>query len=183
MPHSSISQWTSSSLPLVTAAVSRLQPLYIQEILDVIRIAVPMWKGGQINIVRYTQLSQWSGNTWMYTYSIIACKHSTPINEVRASQLAQASETVGSLIPASQQGWNPCRRFRPDALVFFRTKIYALKKTRASGRNVGKVFNPVVKLVLENQPFLSQAIAGKFTASHPLPHTFPGSGAGKNTMH
>ena len=36
--------------------------------------------------------------------------------------------------------------FRPDALV-------ALKKTRASGRNVGKVFNPVVKLVLENQPF------------------------------
>ena len=42
--------------------------------------------------------------------------------EVRASQLAQASERVGSLIPASQQG---C-----------------------------KVFNPVVKLVLENQPFL-----------------------------
>ena len=39
--------------------------------------------------------------------------------------------------------------FRPDALVFF-----ALKKTRASGRNVSKVFNPVVKLVLENQPFL-----------------------------
>ena len=33
--------------------------------------------------------------------------------------------------------------------------IFALKKTRASGRNVGKVFNPVVKLVLENQPFLS----------------------------
>ena len=26
--------------------------------------------------------------------------------------------------------------------------------TRASGRNIGKVFNPVVKLVLENQPFL-----------------------------
>ena len=40
------------------------------------------------------------------------------------------------------------------ALVFFRAKIFALKKTRASGRNVGKVFNPVVKLVLENQPFL-----------------------------
>ena len=38
--------------------------------------------------------------------------------------------------------------FRPDALVFFRAKM-----TRASGRNVGKVFNPVVKLVLENQPF------------------------------
>ncbi|MDA8003262.1 MAG: hypothetical protein MPL62_18405 [Alphaproteobacteria bacterium] len=30
--------------------------------------------------------------------------------------------------------------------------IFTLKKTRASGRNVGKVFNPVVKLVLENQP-------------------------------
>ena len=27
--------------------------------------------------------------------------------------------------------------------------------SRASGRNVGKVFNPVVKLVLENQPFLA----------------------------
>ena len=32
--------------------------------------------------------------------------------------------------------------------------FFALKKTRASGRNVGKVFNPVVKLVLENQTFL-----------------------------
>ena len=31
----------------------------------------------------------------------LSCK---PINEVRASQLAQASERVGSLIPASQQG-------------------------------------------------------------------------------
>ena len=31
--------------------------------------------------------------------------------------------------------------------------IFALKKARASGRNVGKVFNPVVKLVLENYPF------------------------------
>ena len=30
-------------------------------------------------------------------------------------------------------------------------RFFALKKTRASGRNVGKVFNPVVKLVLENQ--------------------------------
>ena len=34
--------------------------------------------------------------------------------------------------------------------------IFAVKKTRASGRNIGKVFNPVVKLVLENQPFLMQ---------------------------
>ena len=46
--------------------------------------------------------------------------------------------------------------FRPDALVFFR-----VKKTRASGRNVGKVFNPVVKLVLENQPFLMPEPAEK----------------------
>ena len=37
----------------------------------------------------------------------------------------------------------------------------ALKKTRASGRNVGKVFNPVVKLVLENQPFLMPEPAEK----------------------
>ena len=46
--------------------------------------------------------------------------------------------------------------FRPDALVFFRAKM-----TRASGRNVGKVFNPVVKLVLENQPFLTPEPAEK----------------------
>ena len=39
--------------------------------------------------------------------------------------------------------------------------IFALKKTRASGRNVGKVFNPVVKLVLENQPFLMPEPAEK----------------------
>ena len=31
--------------------------------------------------------------------------------------------------------------------------IFALKKARASGRNVGKVFNPVLKLVFENYPF------------------------------
>ena len=35
------------------------------------------------------------------------------------------------------------------------------QKTRASGRNVGKVFNPVVKLVLENQPFLMPEPAEK----------------------
>jgi len=28
-----------------------------------------------------------------------------------------------------------------------------MKKARASGRNVGKVFNPVLKLVFENYPF------------------------------
>ena len=32
---------------------------------------------------------------------------------------------------------------------------------RASGQNVGKVFNPVVKLVLENQPFLMPEPAEK----------------------
>ena len=36
-----------------------------------------------------------------------------------------------------------------------------MKKTRASGQNVGKVFNPVVKLVLENQPFLMPEPAEK----------------------
>ena len=44
-----------------------------------------------------------------------------------------------------------------------------LKKTRASGRNVGKVFNPVVKLVLENQPFLMPEPAEK-----PSPHSVLG---------
>ena len=39
--------------------------------------------------------------------------------------------------------------------------IFTLKKTRVSGRNVGKVFNPVVKLVLENQPFLMPEPAEK----------------------
>ena len=35
------------------------------------------------------------------------------------------------------------------------------KKTRASGQKVGKVFNPVMKLVLENQPFLMPELAEK----------------------
>ena len=50
--------------------------------------------------------------------------------------------------------------FLPDALVFFRAN-FALKKTRASGQDVGKVFNPVVNLVLENQPFLMPEPAEK----------------------
>ena len=66
---------------------------------------------------------------------------------------AIVSERVGSLIPASQQKTLPT--FRPDALVFFRAK------KRASGPNIGKVFNPVVKLVLENQPFLKPEPAEK----------------------
>ena len=33
--------------------------------------------------------------------------------------------------------------------------------TRTSGRSIGKVFNPVVKLVLENQPFLMPEPAEK----------------------
>ena len=60
------------------------------------------------------------------------------------------TERVGSLIPASQQGCSGL----PQG-------FFALKKTRASGRNVGKVFNPVVKLVLENQPFLMPEPAEK----------------------
>ena len=47
--------------------------------------------------------------------------------------------------------------------VICHKKIFALKKTRASGRNVGKVFNPVVKLVLENQPFLIPEPAEKLS--------------------
>ena len=46
-----------------------------------------------------------------------------------------------------------------DSLLAKRV-FFALKKTRASGRNVGKVFNPVVQLVLENQPFLMQIQPG-----------------------
>ena len=45
--------------------------------------------------------------------------------------------------------------------------IFTLTKTRASGRNFGKVFNPVVKLVLENQPFLMPEPAEK-----PSHHSF-----------
>ena len=33
------------------------------------------------------------------------------------------------------------------------SQLAHLKKARASGRNVGKVFNPVLKLVFENYPF------------------------------
>ena len=66
--------------------------------------------------------------------------------EVRAFQLAQASERGWFSNTSFTTGLKTLPTFRPDALVF------ALKKTRASGRNVGKVFNPVVKLVLENQP-------------------------------
>ena len=45
-------------------------------------------------------------------------------------------------------------------------KTFAMKKARASGRNVGKVFNPVLKLVFENYPFscLSQLRSPHFNA-------------------
>ena len=33
------------------------------------------------------------------------------------------------------------------------SSIFALKKAGTSGRNVGKVFNPVLKLVFEHYPF------------------------------
>ena len=68
-------------------------------------------------------------------------------------------------------------------------RIFALKKTRASGRNVGKVFNPVVKLVLENQPFLMPEPAEKPSLLHflcyailnwkPSPHTKPNTTYGR----
>ena len=48
-----------------------------------------------------------------------------------------------------------------DLEQFSEYYIFALKKTIASGRNVGKVFKPVVKLVLENQPFLMPESAEK----------------------
>ena len=48
------------------------------------------------------------------------------------------------------------------------TYIFALKKARASGRNVGKVFNRVLKLVFENYPFscLSQLRSPHFIREH-----------------
>ena len=42
------------------------------------------------------------------------------------------------------------------------------EEDQSAGRNVGKVFNPVVKLVLENQPFLMPEPAEK-----PSLHTKP----------
>ena len=56
--------------------------------------------------------------------------------------------------------------------------IFALKKTRASGRNVGKVFNPVVKLVLENQPFLMPEPAEKPSLHwYQFAHNLPAGGS------
>ena len=44
----------------------------------------------------------------------------------------------------------------------FTTGLKTLPAFRTdAGRNVGKVFNPVVKLVLENQPFLMPELAEK----------------------
>ena len=63
--------------------------------------------------------------------------HCTHMMAIRKGWFSNTSFTTGlKTLPT----------FRPDALVFFRAKIFAA--------NVGKVFNPVVKLVLENQPFL-----------------------------
>ena len=91
------------------------------------------------------------------------------MHEVRASQLAQASERGWFSNTSFTTGLKTLPTFRPDALVFFRAKmllmIFALKKTRASGQNVGKVFNPVVKLVLENQP-LSDCYACTIYTQH-----------------
>ena len=51
----------------------------------------------------------------------------------------------GSRIPSFKTRLKTLPTFLPDAL----------KKARASGRNVGKVFNRVLKLVFENHPFSS----------------------------
>ena len=83
-----------------------------------------------------------------------SCLSSLCLNEVRASQLAQASE----------RGWFSNTSFTTGL-------IFALKKTRASGRNVGKVFNPVVKLVLENQPLSEFVFAPKETTEYPRPYS------------
>ena len=81
----------------------------------------------------------------------------------RPEHLVETVETSArfpTLLPCFQPntsfktGLKTLPTFRPDALAFFRAKIiFALKKARASGRNVGKVFNPVLKLVFENYPF------------------------------
>ena len=46
-----------------------------------------------------------------------------------------------------------CTAVHYVSILALRMLIFALKKARASGRNVGKVFNPVLKLVFENYPF------------------------------
>ena len=74
--------------------------------------------------------------------------------ETRSADCSSHTEHVATVWASERVGSSGRRR--PDALVFF-----ALKKTRASGRNVSKVFNPVVKLVLENQPFLMPKPAEK----------------------
>ena len=79
-------------------------------------------------------------------YSIIMGQPES-LAEVGASQLAQASERGWLSNTSFTTGLKTLPTFRPDALV----------KT-CSGQNIGKAFNPVVKLVLENQP-LSGSLA------------------------
>ena len=62
--------------------------------------------------------------------------------------------TFGSVIIGLYREAAALQRWTLIFNAIYVLSIFALKKTRASGRNVGKVFNPVVKLVLENQPFL-----------------------------
>ena len=107
---------------------------------------------------RVQNTKKMTASRWMkkkMQYLSFPCQLVTPVRKwsVMSRTLANTSFTTGlKTLPS----------FRPDALVFFRAKmIFALKNTRASGRNDGKVFNPVVKLVLENQPFLTPEPAEK----------------------
>ena len=54
-----------------------------------------------------------------------------------------------------------CVRLAVQSLLSLLVQLHDHLEVRASGRNVGKVFNPVVKLVLENQPFLMPEPAEK----------------------
>ena len=68
------------------------------------------------------------------------------------------AERVGSLIPASQQG---CADTHDEMLGYkydqcSRYHIFALKKTRASGRNVSKVFQPCCETGIR-EPTVSDA--------------------------
>ena len=70
-------------------------------------------------------LDECTGTQSQFTSKIYA-----GMNEVRASQLAQASERGWFSNISFTTGLKTLPTFRPDALIF------ALKKTRASGRNV-----------------------------------------------
>ena len=96
--------------------------------------------------------------------ALIKVDFENAFNSVRRDKiLCAVKKFISKLLPyvysaystKSVMLWDKVEITSSDALVFFRAKI------RASGQNVGKVFNPVVKLVLENQPFLMPEPAEK----------------------